>query len=174
MTFTKKFENFHDRNYKLFFILPMILMISSLVYIVYFYSQTGDFMHKDISLTGGTSVTINQKTDINELRNYLSGELEEFNLREISDLFTKEQKAVIIETTSDSEKTKEILERYLGYELTQENSSFEFTGSLLSQNFYRQLMVAILFAFLFMSIVVFFLFRTFIPSLAVIISAIIS
>jgi len=64
-----------------------------------------------------------------------------------------------------------ILEEYLGYELTSENSSFEFTGSTLSENFYQQLLVAILFAFVFMGIIVFILFRTFVPSVAVIISA---
>ena len=86
-------------------------------------------------------------------------------------MLTQKQKAVIIETKSEVQETKEVLEVYLGYELTGENSSFEFTGSGLSESFYQQLLIAILFAFFFMAIVVFIIFRTFVPSTAVIISA---
>ncbi|MEK0338044.1 MAG: hypothetical protein QQN41_11480, partial [Nitrosopumilus sp.] len=93
------------------------------------------------------------------------------NIREIYDLMTGEQKAVVIATRTNGTQTKQILEEYLGYELTNENSSFEFTGSTLSENFYKQLLLAILIAFIFMAIVVFIIFRTFIPSVAVIISA---
>ena len=64
-----------------------------------------------------------------------------------------------------------ILEEYLGFKLTEKNSSIEFTGSALSQNFYSQLRFAIILAFILMAIVVFIIFRTFIPSLAVIFSA---
>jgi len=78
---------------------------------------------------------------------------------------------VIIETKTSGEETKKVLENYLGYELNDNNSSFEFSGSALSQSFYRQLLLAIFFAFVLMAIVVFILFRTFIPSSAVIISA---
>ena len=136
-----------------------------------FYSQNNDFIYKDISLTGGTSVTIYEKISPLEIELALSEQLDEISTRQIYDLITKEQKAVIIETKSDGEKTREVLEDYLGYALTEENSSFEFTGSALSENFYKQLLIAILIAFVFMAIVVFIIFRTFVPSLAVIISA---
>lgn len=136
-----------------------------------FNAQNGDFIHKDISLTGGTAVTIYGSFDAEKLQNDLSGQLNELNLRSIYDLITREQKAVIIETTLNGDETKTILENYLGYELTSDNSSFEFTGSVLSESFYKQLMLAIFFAFIFMAIVVFVIFRTFTPSIAVIISA---
>jgi preprotein translocase subunit SecF len=136
-----------------------------------FYSNHGDLIIKDISLTGGTSVTIYQNIDSAKLRVDLSDKLDEINTREVYDLLTREKKAIIIETKSEGDKVKEILEDYLGYKLTEENSSFEFTGSALSENFYRQLILAILFAFFFMAIVVFIIFRKIVPSVAVIISA---
>jgi len=72
----------------------------------------------------------------------------------------------------DVKQTKKILEDYLGYELVEgDNASFECTGSSLSESFYKQLLVAILFAFFFMAIVVFIIFRTFVPSMTVILSA---
>ena len=55
--------------------------------------------------------------------------------------------------------------------MNDKNSSLEFTGSLISQSFYKQLLIAMLFAFLLMSIVVFIMFRTFVPSFAVILAA---
>jgi len=168
----KKLANFHDKYYKLLLLIPLILVILSFVYMGVFYSNNGDFIKKDISLTGGTSVTIYEKVDLEDLEQVLSSQLTDLNIREVYDLTTREQKAVIIETTTEGDEAKQILEEYLGYELNVgENSDFEFTGSILSESFYKQLLIAILIAFVFMAIVVFIIFRTAIPSAAVIISA---
>lgn len=166
-----KNKNWHDKNYRKLLFIPATLLILSLIYLGIFYSNTGDFFEKDISLTGGTSVTIQEKIDSEKLKNDLADKLEDINTRDISDIITQEQKAVIIETKSDAQTTKQVLEEYLGYELTEQNSSIEFTGSGLSENFYNQLIIAILVAFVFMAIVVFLLFRTLVPSAAVIASA---
>ncbi len=165
-------KNWHDKNYKKLLIIPAILLLFSVIYMVSFYSNNGDFFYKDISLTGGTSVTIyNESLDKFDLQNNLQNKLEDLNIRVISDLVTNEQKAVVIETKTDGEKTRQTIEDYLGFELNDENSSFEFTGSSLGEGFYKQLLVAILIAFIFMGIVVFIIFRNFVPSTAVILSA---
>jgi len=165
-------KNWHDKYYKLLLLIPISLLLFSFIYMGVFYSKNQDFIYKDISLTGGTSVTISEKIDQVKLKQTLSEKLEDIDIREIYDLITKEQKAVIIETKTGKDETKKILEEYLGYELVDgENSSFEFTGSTLSKNFYKQLLIAILIAFVFMALVVFIIFRTFIPSAAVIICA---
>jgi len=164
-------KNWHDRNYKLLLLIPAILLVFSFVYVGVFYQTHGDIFYKDISLTGGTTLTIQEKIDVNELKEDLSDKLEDLNVREIYELITGEQKAVVLETKASVTATKSVVEDYLGYELTEENSSIEFTSSIFSENFYRQLLIAILIAFVFMAIVVFIIFRTFVPSIAVIISA---
>ena len=165
-------KNWHDKNYKLLLLIPAVLLVFSFVYMGIFYSNHGDFIRKDISLTGGTSITIYERVDLISLEQDLSEKLEDLNLREIYDLTTREQKAVIVETTTNGETTKQILEEYFDFDLIEgENTDFEFTGSSLSKSFYRQLLFAILIAFIFMAIVVFIIFRTAIPSAAVIISA---
>ena len=170
--FKKKFTEFHDKNYKLLLLIPLTIIIFSFVYMSFFYSQNNDFFYKDISLTGGTSVTIEDKNiDIIDLENSISGKLEGTNVRKISDLITREQLAVIIETKSDETVTRNVLEDYLNYELNEDNSSFEFTGAILGESFYQQLLIAILIAFVLMSLVVFSQFKSFIPSIAVIFSA---
>lgn len=170
-TKTDRFWKFYDKNYKKLLLIPIILLILSFAYIGYFYSQTGEFFYKDISLTGGTTVTIFEDIDKTELEAFLTPKLGNVNIREVYDLITNQKEAVIIETTADAEQSREVLEEYLGYELNSDNSSFEFTGSALSESFFRQLLMAIVFAFVFMALVVFVLFRSFVPSAAVIISA---
>lgn len=166
-----KFWKFHDRYYKTLLLIPIAILILSFFYMASFYSTNNDFIRKDVSLTGGTSVTLFGSFDPEKLKQDLEGKLDEINTREIFDLITREKEALIIETKSDGELTKEVLEEYLGYDLNDENSSFEFTGSALSENFYRQLLIAVFFAFLFMALIVFILFRKIVPSMAVIISA---
>jgi len=165
-------KNWHDKYYKILLVIPLTLLFFSLIYMGIFYSKNNDFIYKDISLTGGTSITIYEKTDTSEIEKELSEKLEDINIREIYDLVTREQIALIIETKTSGEEAKQVIEDYLGYELIDGgNASFEFTGSSLSESFYKQLLIAILFAFILMAIVVFIIFRTLIPSAAVIISA---
>lgn len=162
---------FHDKHYKTLLLVPIVLLLFCFVYLGIFHSQNGDFIHRDISLTGGTSVTIYEPVDSAQLTTALSDKLEGLTVRDVYDIVTREQKALIIETKSDADTTRTLLEDYLGHELNEENSSFEFTGSALSQSFFKQLLVAIILAFVFMAIVVFVIFRTLVPSGAVIISA---
>ena len=167
-----KEKNWHDKSYKILLLIPIIIILFSLIYLTITYQQTGDLFKKDISLTGGTSITIYDQISANSIKLDLSEKLQNLNAREIYDFGTEEQKALIIETTSDWEISKNVLEEYLGYALVEgENSDIEFTGSILSQSFYNQLLIAILVAFLFMAIVVFIIFRNFVPSMAVILSA---
>ncbi len=165
-------KNWHDKYYKRMLLIPIAILLFSFIYLFIFYSDNHDFIYRDISLTGGTSVTLyNSTLNPDKIALDLSGQLEDINTRVVYDLVTREQEALIIETKSDGDLTRQVLENYLGYPLTQENSSFEFTGSTLSENFFEQLVIAILVAFIFMAIVVFIIFRTFVPSTAVIISA---
>ena len=167
----KKFEKFYDKNYKLLLLIPIAILIFSFIYMAFFYSNNGEFIHRDFSLTGGTSVTIIGKVSSEDLKQALSGKLDEINVRETYDIVTREQTALIVETKTDIEETKKVIEDYLGYTLNEENSSFEFISSTLGESFSKQLVVAVLFAFFFMALVVFLIFRSFVPSTAVIISA---
>jgi preprotein translocase subunit SecF len=165
-------KNWHDKHYKTLLLIPLTLLIFSFVYMGIFYSQHHDFFLKDISLMGGTSVTINGNLDTLSLKNALTDKFGEVNIREVSDFVTGKQIATVVETTANVKDVKAFLEDYLGYKLIEgENSSFESTDPSLGKSFYNQLLIAILVAFVFMAIVVFILFRTFVPSCAVVLSA---
>jgi len=154
----KNFNESYNKNYKKLLILPALFLLFSIVYLVVFSQQNGDIIKKDITLTGGTSIQIYSNTDINALKSTLTGKLVDFSIRQVSDLVTGDQLAVIIETRSSPEEAVPVIEDYLGYKLTSENSSIEFTGSTIGSGFYIQLMLAIILAFTFMGTVVFFIF----------------
>lgn len=168
----KQKKNWYDKNYKLLLILPAVLLIFSLVYLVQFNAENGDLIYKDISLTGGTTITVfDGSTDIVDLKSQLQEDFPDILIRTISDFRTGVQQAFFVETSAEADEIKSALENYLGYELDSVNSSTEFTGSSLSKGFYQQLKIAIIIAFIFMALVVFLIFRTPIPSLAVVLSA---
>jgi preprotein translocase subunit SecF len=156
---SKSFSNFYNKNYKYFILIPTILIILSILFMAYFYFQNNDIIKRDVSLKGGTTITVEDaQLDIGLLQQQLGDKLQDFSVRSISDLRTGRQEAFVVQTTSSPNQTKTVLEDYLGYELDEDNSSIEFTGSSLSQNFYIQLILAVLFAFTFMGAVVFYIF----------------
>jgi preprotein translocase subunit SecF len=166
----QKISNWYDNNYKLVLLIPVIIVALSLIYLVGFYIKTGDIMHKDVSLKGGTVITINGEIDTSVLESNLPKYLSDVGFRKLTDVGTGRQMAVIIETSAPPSDIKnKIIE--LGINLTDQNSSTEFTGPSLSSSFYKQLMYALLISFILMSCVIFFLFRTFTPSIAVIFAA---
>jgi len=147
----------YNQHYKKILIIPALLIIFSLAYLVYFYNQNGDIIYKDVSLTGGTTITINSETSISELQAKLISKFPNIAVSSISDNSGKQTQLIIV-VPEEPEKIKPELESALGIKLTDENSSIEFTGSSLSQDFYNQLMRAIIFAFLLMALVVFLVF----------------
>ena len=176
----KKFKSFYNKNYKKLLLIPLILLVLSLGYIFYFYSVNGDFIKKDVSLTGGITITIDtvqSEINIQELEQYLSENLDNFAIKEISNRFSGKQEAVVIQSpiqNLDSPEVSDfesIINDFLDYELNSENSSTEKTGSKFGESFYKQLIFAIFISFILMALVVFIIFRTFAPSAAVVLSA---
>jgi len=164
-------KDWYNKWYKPLFLIPIILLIISLAYIGYFYSKHGDFILKDSSLAGGTTITVNGNIDSKALESSLKEKFPDLSVRALTDLRTGKPVSVILETSSTPEQIRPELEKYLGYKLNDKNSSFEFTGPSLSKSFYSQLIFALIIAFILMSITVFILFRTFVPSFAVIFAA---
>jgi len=165
-------KNWHDKYYKLLLIIPAIMILFSVIYLFQFNAENGDIIGKDVSITGGTVITVfDANIAPSDVVTALSAQFPDINSRAISDFRTGTQEAFYIETSSPPEDIQPALEQFLGYELNQDNSSIEFTGSSISSSFYQQLRLAVIIAFVFMAIVVFIIFRTPIPSLAVILAA---
>jgi preprotein translocase subunit SecF len=165
----KLFRNFnYDKSYKWMFFIPFVILLVSLIYLGIFYAKTGDIIYKDVSLSGGTSITINGEVEQSQIEAPLKEKFPDVSFTSLEDITTRRQIALIVESSASPEELTSELEKILGYNLDKENSSTEFTGASLGNDFYTQLIRALIISFFLMTIVIFILFRTFIPSTAVI------
>lgn len=169
MGIKEKLLHIYDVHYKKLFWIPVIILILSLVQIGFQIGTTGDFVGKGVSLKGGISLTIEtQYSDITGLEQFLHSEFpaEDFDIR-ISTK-TGRQTGIIIEATSgvDAERLVDIVKERIG--ATDKKISIGTVSARFSEGFFRTAIIAVLVAFLFMGLVVFYYFRIPIPSLAVI------
>ena len=153
-----KFGPWYNKNYKKLLIIPAVVLTLSLLYIGLFYFQTGDIINKDVSLTGGTTITIETQISSTDLENEISQYLTDFEIKTISDNAGTQMQLMITVGEFGTETLEGVLEDFLGYELTSENSSTETTSASLSEDFYNQLIIAIILAFFWMAAVVFLIF----------------
>ena len=160
--------NWYDKHYRKILIVPLALLAVSLIYLFIFFNSHGDLIHRDISLSGGTTVSLQGDYEQQELENKLTSQLDDVQVRAIGDLSTGKQLALIISSSAQPELLTQAIEDALGIELTEENSNVEFSGPTLGSNFYKQLIIALIISFFLMSLVIFFLFRSFVPSATVI------
>ena len=169
------FLNIYHNQYKKLLIIPLIMLILAIIIIGVQVAVTGDFINKAVSLKGGTTITIptEQLINIKQLESILSQEFNglEVSIRKLAR--AGKQTGIIIDTDLKSTEELEIflssLQEYMGGDLGEYSS--EIMGSSLGASFFKETMIALLLAFLFMGFVVFLYFRTIIPSLAVILAA---
>jgi preprotein translocase subunit SecF len=165
------FLKIYDKHYLKLLIIPIVIFVFCLGAIVYQVATTGDFMNKGVSLKGGMVVTVpvHESVSIAELEDILKAQFpkDDLEVRSISELGV--QRAVII-TTDNLEAEKNLLEAITPLiPAAKDEASSETTGSSLGGGFFNQTMMAMLIAFVCMSIVVFISFRSFAPSIMVIV-----
>lgn len=152
------FELWYNRNYKRLLIIPSIVLALALIYLAFFSFQTGDIINKDVSLTGGSTITIFTDISSQDLEDELSKYLTDFTIKTISDNAGNQLELAITVREQDTQTLENSLQSFLGYELTSENSSKETTSASLSADFYKQLIIAVILAFFWMAGVVFIIF----------------
>lgn len=164
-------KDWYGKRYKIMLLVPIVLLLMSIAYLWAFHAKHGDVLYKDVTLSGGTTVTIQGDYDAANLEQQLKTSLNDVQVSAIGDLATGKKIAVIVSSSAQPELLKPEIEKSLGITLTEDNSSTEFSGPSLGSNFYKQLLIALLISFVLMSLVIFMLFRTFVPSIAVIFAA---
>ena len=153
----ERINELYNKNYKKSLIIPIILLVLSILIIVNFHARTGDFIHRDISLTGGTTISVSSNISYLQVQKDLSSKIPDLETSFLSDR-SGLQKQVVILTSQKPQDIVPIIEDYFGFKLTSQNSNVQFTGSNLSENFYKQLVIAVLIAFFWMAAVVFIIF----------------
>lgn len=167
------FFRWYENNLKKLMIVPILMILFSLTVIIAQGISTGSYINKGISLTGGQTITITHEgLDAAFIENELRAAFPtaDINVRGLSEYGV--QSGIIIESTmeADLDELKQTLAKWAP---DIENSySVETIGGTLSQGFFKEILIALVLAFVFMSIVVFILFRSLGPGFAVIAAAV--
>ncbi len=167
-----RIEKIYIKGYKKLLLIPLILLVISLTILGIQYKNTGSFINKDVTLKGGVSATIysskvidKQKIVSEIMQKYPSYDVQ---TRDISDFSTGQNIGVtFVVTDVKADQLEEIISKNINFKLTAENYSVEEIGSSLGSSFFKEMIIALVFSLLFMSIVVLITFRKIIPSIAV-------
>jgi preprotein translocase subunit SecF len=157
-----------SKRYRLLLLIPFLLLVGSITLLFVNYNQTGEWFDRSIQLKGGTLITINTGAHISsdDAKNILSG-FGDISVREISG-FSGYGLLIEMEADADAEQAIQELENN-GVIITA--SSIETMGPALGESFWAQAQTGIMIAFILMGIIVFAIFRTFVPSFAVMLAA---
>ena len=169
----------YDKKYKLLLIFPFLMLVLALAQIGYQVYKTGDFINKDVSLKGGVTVTIpfEKNIDIAQIKKQIASQFPKNDV-EVRTLRSAGTTIGVIVTADINGNDKaqvqnllNLIESSLGIDLKKVNYGIEIIGSSLGASFFKESLIALAVAFLFMGLVVLIYFRTFVPSIAVIIAA---
>ncbi|MDD1694965.1 MAG: protein translocase subunit SecF [Methanoregula sp.] len=142
-------------------VIPLVLLVLSVLFVGYITFITGMPVTPGLDFSGGTAVTIRTTESHEQLQTVFAA----YPLQEISDMNDAKflKFGTMDDATSRSLSTL-VNEKYPDSSINQISETFG--KSLQSQAF-----IALIFSFIGMAIVVFFTFRTFVPSVAVVLSA---
>ncbi|MBS3172607.1 hypothetical protein J4438_03445 [Candidatus Woesearchaeota archaeon] len=168
-----KLETLYTIHYKKLLAIMLIIFAIAVIFLFNQYSTKGYFIEKDISLKGGISATIYTEEKINQedVKNLLLEEnpTAEVSTRELKSLGSEKSNGILIETSNIE---IEQVRSFIDTNYPTADISIQQVGSNIGDTFFKEMITAMLFAFLLMSIVVFFTFKKAIPSLAVILSVV--
>lgn len=147
------------KRYKVLIGVPLAIFLLS----VYLFISLGE-IKKDVDLTGGIQITVLTEKNVNP--RVVENILKEYEVK-VRTAKGFEKTTVFIQYAKNvtAEKIVEELKNY-GYEIS--DYSVQKISPALAKEFYRQMISAMIIAFIFMSIVVFVIFREFLPSFYVI------
>ena len=171
-----KIKNIYENKYKILLIIPFLLLVLALVQIGLQATMTDSFVNKGITLKGGSTVTIENEFNIDSesLEIFLQTKFDKADIAVRT--ITSAGQVVAVAIDSDAQETAEIdnvvnavKEKYPS--ITKADYSIEVMGAALGKSFFKQTFIALIIAFILMGFVVLVYFRTFVPSLAVILAA---
>src|SRR3989344_3222257 len=164
-------ESFYEKNYKKLITFSYLMLLVSIIILGVNYAKTGELFSRDISLKGGISVTIyDENLNLEEVKGLLKDNFRDYNVLELADFNTNKKIGLIIEVADITEpQLREVLKTRYDINFNDKNTyDSGLTNSSFGESFYRGLLIALLFSFILMSLFIFFSFKTFTPSLAVI------
>jgi len=157
-------------KYGYLIVIPMLMLAGSVGYLVYGYSQTGEWFLRSIDLKGGTLINVPtaDSVDILALESELSAAYGDLSVREIRRLSGY---GILIQAGADADADAILLDLD-NRGIPTDHASVETIGPSLGESFWYQAQVGIMISFVLMGIIVFLIFRTVAPSVAVILAGV--
>ncbi len=153
------------RRKSLMFI-PIILAVFSVGCLLYSYKSTGEFVKKSIEMKGGSIISIDKHIPATSLESEIE---EEFGIKvDVRNVRKAGGYAGTIIETKEINVTDLVSYLSKKYGVA---PNVRTVGPMLGKAFFKQTKLAICFAFLLMSFVVFISFRVFIPCIAIMVAA---
>jgi preprotein translocase subunit SecF len=171
-----KLAKLYDTKYKQIILIPITMFLIALIILSSTYYNTGEFVGKDITLTGGLMISVQTKEDIDieSVEEQIAQTLDSsVRIKELKSFGTAGRigYSFEIEKTTDMDAVKTAISDATGLALIDGNHNIEETSSSLSQSFWQNTVKALLLAFFFMAGVIFVYFRKLVPSSAIILAA---
>ena len=167
----------YEKDYKKLMIIPVLILVFSVSVIIYTKATTGEFFSKDISLKGGTSMTVytSNHYDLDELMDW-AADVWSTDSSIIHLINPLTGRVIGYEFRTSLELSRDeavsVLGGKLSIELTSENFNIGMQSAVIASNFFTDSLIIILISFILMSFVVFYYFRNPLPSFSIIISTI--
>ncbi len=157
-------------DHRMLVAIPAIIFVLSVAIVANQYLATGEFFLRSIEMKGGTVITVNtpERLDTAALQSQLTKKFQPVSIREIRSF---RGYGTVIETSAEAD-SQALLAEITSMGIDTSNANVESIGPSLGASFWSQAQLAIIAAFIFMAIVVFVIFRTVVPSFAVILSAV--
>jgi preprotein translocase subunit SecF len=167
-----KIVNFYDKHHQPLMIASLVLLFFFLGVMGFHKMTTGEFLSKDITLSGGLLITINtdQTLDTQSLATQIETKLgASADVKALGSLSGGSVGyAIELEKSTNSTSALEAIRQITGLELAPGSYTIEDQSAGFGNSFWQSAVQAIILAFVFMSIVVFLYFRVPIPSAAII------
>ncbi len=146
--------------------IPILLFLFSLFVLSMNYRATGDFIQKDIDLTGGTLISMETPEQVNakQIENVL---LPKYGSVIVSSVKTIGGYGLHVETDAEVNATN-VIKDVEATGVVVSSFSVETVGPVLGQTFWKQVVYVITFAFILMGMVVFLIYKSAIPSFAIV------
>ncbi len=167
----------YEKDYKKLMIIPVLILVFSVSVIIYTKATTGEFFSKDISLKGGTSMTVytSNHYDLDELMDWAADVWStDSSIIHLINPLTGHVIGYEFRTSLELSRDEavSVLGGKLSIELTSENFNIGMQSAVIASNFFTDSLIIILISFILMSFVVFYYFRNPLPSFSIIISTI--
>jgi len=160
----------YENHYKKLLVIPFLILLFSISVILFHYFKTGEIVERDVSLKGGSTITlqVEENIDLEKLKKDLVSTFkEDFLVRKL----TSSGKSVGIVIETSMEDSSAVVE-FLKNSIKLKSITVETIGKSIGSSFFKQVFVSIVIAFILMAVVVLIYFRILIPSAYILLAAI--